>query len=147
KVFFASMPGHYVSGNLYRPKGRNGRLPAVLFPYGHWPDGRMIWRDDNGVHKDLASGAEKTVEAARSPLQANCAMLARMGCVVLHYDMVGYCDSQMIPHRKGFIDAQAILRLQSFMGLQTWNSIRALDFVVSLPEVDPARIAVTGSSG
>src|SRR5438128_2004875 len=39
KVYFASMPGHYVSGNLYRPKGHSGRLPAVLCPYGHWPDG------------------------------------------------------------------------------------------------------------
>ena len=83
---------------------------------------------------------------ARSPLQANCAMLARMGCVVFQYDMVGYCDSQAIPHRQGFLDAQAVLRLQSFMGLQTWNSIRAVDFVLSLPEVDPDRIAVTGAS-
>jgi len=41
KVFFASMPGHYVSGNLYRPKGKTGKLPAVLSPHGHWKDGRM----------------------------------------------------------------------------------------------------------
>lgn len=33
------------------------------------------------------------------------------------------------------------------MGLQTWNNLRSLDFVLSLPEVDPARVAVTGASG
>jgi hypothetical protein len=146
KVYFASMPGHYVTGNLYRPKNRSGRLPVVLCPYGHWPSGRFIWRDDNGVNKDMTSGAEKDPIAARTPLQANCAMLARMGCVVFQYDMVGYCDSTKIPHREGFTDTESVLRLQSFMGLQTWNSTRAVDFVLSLPDVDPARIAVTGSS-
>src|SRR5207248_2067092 len=146
KVFFASMPGHYVSGNLYRPKGKSGKLPAVLCPYGHWPDGRFWWRDDAGIDKEIKSGAETDPVAAKSPLQASCAMLARMGCVVFTYDMVGYCDSTKIPHREGFLDADAILRLQSFMGLQTWNSIRSMDFVLSLPDVDPERIAVTGSS-
>src|SRR4030095_2325249 len=90
-----------------------------LWPEGHWPNGRFIWRDDNGVNKDLASGAEKDPIAARTPLQANCAMLARMGCIVFQYDMVGYCDSTKIPHREGFLDTESLLRLQSFMGLQT----------------------------
>ena len=70
-----------------------------------------------------------------------------MGCVVFHYDMVGYADSQQIGHRQGFLDVEAELRLQSFMGLQTWNSVRALDFVMSLPDVDPSRVAITGASG
>ena len=39
KVFFASMPGHYVCGNLYRPKGKEGKLAAVLCPHGHWKNG------------------------------------------------------------------------------------------------------------
>src|SRR5262249_53578254 len=81
------------------------------------------------------------------PLQARCVQLARMGCVVFFYDMVGYADSRPIGHRAGFTDAEAELRLQSFMGLQTFNSIRALDFLLSLPEVDPKRIGVTGASG
>lgn len=146
KVYFASLPGHYVTGNLYRPT-KPGKHPAVLSPYGHWPDGRFIWQDEEKIGKELESGAEKTAEAARSPLQARCAMLARMGCVVFHYDMVGYADSKPIEHRKGFTDTESILRLQSQMGLQTWNSIRAVDFVLGLEDVDPERIAVTGASG
>src|SRR5207245_1406848 len=99
------------------------------------------------IEDQLRTGAEKTAEGARYPLQARCAQLVRMGCVVFHYDMVGYADSQSISHSTGFTDAEAQLRLQSFMGLQTFNSIRALDFLLSLPEVDPARIGVTGASG
>ena len=81
------------------------------------------------------------------PLQARCATLARLGFVVFMYDMVGYADSGPIRHREGFTDAQAELRLQSFMGLQTWNSLRALDFLAALPDVDPDADRVTGESG
>jgi dienelactone hydrolase len=151
KVFFASYPGHYVSGNLYRPKGKTGKLPAVLNPHGHWgnksSDGRFYEAGDAEVAEQIKKGAEKTPEGARYPLQACAAQLARMGCVVFHYDMVGYGDSKVIAHRTGFTDADAELRQQSFMGLQTWNSIRALDFLLSLPDVDARRIGVTGSSG
>src|SRR5439155_8826703 len=111
KVFFASYPGHYVSGNLYRPRGRSGKLPAVLSPHGHWPNGRFY--DGEAAHgkeyvqKEIDSGAEKTVEGARFPLQARCAQLARMGCIVFHYDMVGNADSQQIAHTAGFTDAEA----------------------------------------
>jgi dienelactone hydrolase len=147
KVFFASYPGHYVSGNLYRPKGRAGMLPAVLSPHGHWANGRFYQAGDQEVRSQMEQGAEQTANGARFPLQARCAQLARMGCVVFHYDMVGVADSQAIAHRAGFTDAEAELRLQSFMGLQTYNSIRALDFLLSLPEVDPARVGVTGASG
>src|SRR5688500_16475024 len=147
KVFFASLPGHYVSGNLYRPTGRSGKRPVVLMPHGHWPEGRLMWRSDADAKKEIDSGAETMIEAARSPLQANCAAVARMGCIVFHYDAVGSADSNKIAHREGFNDAEATLRLQSFMGLQTWNSIRALDFVLSLPNADESRVAITGSSG
>jgi dienelactone hydrolase len=151
KVFFASMPGHYVSGNLYRPvilnRDRASKLPAILSPHGHWANGRFFEANDAEVQKQLDSKAEATAEGAKYPLQARCAMLARLGFVVFHYDMVGNADSKAIPHREGFRDVHAELRGQNFMGLQTWNSIRALDFLESLPEVDPKRIGVTGASG
>jgi dienelactone hydrolase len=153
KVYFASMPGHYVTGNLYRPTAKiEGKRPGALTPHGHWPPegpkgGRFYEASDAEVKRDLASGAEKTAEGARYPLQARCAGLARMGFVVFHYDMVGYADSQAITHRTGFLDADAELRSQNFMGLQTWNSIRALDFLSSLDDVDPKRLAMTGASG
>jgi dienelactone hydrolase len=147
KVFFASMPGHYVSGSLYRPTGKEGKLPGVLCPHGHWANGRFYENNDANAKNEIESGAEKTMEGAKYPLQARCAQLARMGCVVFHYDMVGNADSTAIPHRVGFTDAQAELRLQSFMGLQTWNSIRSLDFLLSLPDVDAKKIGVTGASG
>ncbi len=147
KVFFESTPGHYVSGNLYRPKGKTGKLPGVLFPHGHWQDARFYDAGEKTAQELIKGGGEKTDAGARYPLQALPAELARMGCVVFHYDMVGHSDSKMIPHREGFTDADAELRLQSFMGLQTWNSIRALDFLLSLPDVDPARVGVTGASG
>ncbi len=164
KVFFESMPGFYVTGSLYRPKEARGKSPAVLCPHGHWNNGRFLETPEGEVRRELAEGAERFEDAARSPLQARCVQLARMGCVVFHYDMIGYADSQQIgmeiahgfkqqrPEMNldkewGLFSPQAESRFQSVMGLQTWNSIRSLDFVLGLPEVDSTRVAVTGASG
>jgi dienelactone hydrolase len=164
KVFFESVPGFFVTGNLYRPARVKGKVPGVLCPHGHWEGGRFMNASDAEVKKQLDQGAEFFKNAARSPLQARCVQLARMGCVVFHYDMIGYADSVQIPRSLahgfrtqrpemnrptgwGLFSPQAEARFQSVMGLQTWNSIRALDFLVSLPEVDPKRLGVTGASG
>ncbi|HEY8551048.1 MAG TPA: hypothetical protein VIL35_13915 [Vicinamibacterales bacterium] len=147
RVYFESLPGHIVTGNLYRPTGAAGKRPGVLSPHGHWEGGRLLEQPMDAAKAAVASGAEQTLEGARYPLQARCAMLARLGAVVFQFDMVGYAESQAIAHRTGFLDAEAELRLQSFMGLQIWNAIRALDFLASRPDVDPARLAVTGESG
>ena len=157
-------PVFYVTGSLYRPKDKSGKLPAVLSPHGHWTNGRFL---DSGLaeaQKEIAEGAERFESGARSPLQARCVQLARMGCVVFHYDMIGYADCVQIPatiahqfakqrpemntrENWGLFSPQAEMHLQSVMGLQTWNSIRALDFLCDLPDVDPNRVAVTGASG
>jgi len=159
KVYFQSVPGHFVTGNLYRPKGKSGKLPAVLCPHGHWNNGRFVDLGADEVRRQIAQGAERFDPSGRYILQARCVQLARMGCVVFHYDMVGYADSVQLEHRPGvreslntkenwgFFSPQAELHLQSLMGLQTWNSVRALDFVLSLPDVDASRVAVTGASG
>jgi len=159
RVFFESFPGHYVTGSLYRPKQHDGNLPGVLCPHGHWAQGRFHKHDEKAVREQIEIGAERFLAAGRYPLQSRCVQLARMGCVVFHYDMIGYADSVQMEHRAGVRESmnsptdwglfspQAELRLQNMMGLQTWNSIRALDFISELPEVDASRIAVTGASG
>jgi dienelactone hydrolase len=148
KVFLQSWPGFYITGNLYRPKAPSANpRPGVLCPHGHWQNGRLYERGEAEAKRELESGAEKTMAGARYPLQARCAMLARMGCVVFMYDMVGVADSKQIGHATGFADVDGELRLQSAFGLQTYDSIRALDFLSGLDGVDPKRIGVTGASG
>jgi dienelactone hydrolase len=164
RVYLESYPGHFVTGSLYRPTGKSGKLPAVLSPHGHWPNGRFMDAGSEAAKKQIVEGAERFENGGRSALQARCVQLARMGCIVFHYDMVGYADSVQIPfalahgfakqrpefdtpENWGFFSTQAELRAQSIMGLQTYNSVRALDWLLSLPEVDTARVGVTGASG
>jgi hypothetical protein len=164
KVFFESYPGFFVTGNLYRPKNATGKTPGVLFPHGHWNDGRFIDIGRLAVRKEIVIGSERFEEGGRSLLQALPVQIARMGCVCFHYDMIGYADSQQLsfqlahrfakqrpemnsPESWGLFSPQAESYLQSIMGLQTWNSVRALDFLLDLPDIDASRIAVTGASG
>lgn len=164
KAFFQSFPGFYVTGSLYRPRGKSGKLPGVLCPHGHWANGRFHDAGVENVKREIVQGAERFADGGRSPLQARCVQLARMGCVVFHYDMIGYADSvqitQALAHgfakqrpemntaeNWGLFSPAAETHLQSVMGLQTYSSIRALDFLLELPDVDPQRIAVTGASG
>jgi dienelactone hydrolase len=147
KVYFASHPGHYVTGSLYRPAKIDGKAPGILSPHGHWRNGRFYDAGGQTAKGQVSQQAEQHMAGARYPLQARMVQLAKMGCIVFHYDMVGRADSQQIGHSAGFTDVEAGLRLQNFMGLQTFNSIRALDFLLSLPDVDPKRIGVTGASG
>jgi hypothetical protein len=163
KVFFASTPGHTVCGNLYRPAqvnpdrkgGGDKKNPAVLFAHGHWAKGRFEVTPEAQAKAMVARGEEPDVERATYFMQAIPATLAKLGFVVFQYDMVGYADSTAIGHVArsgvpavdGFADAEGELRLQSLMGLQTLNSVRAVDFVCSLPDVDADKIGVTGASG
>ena len=123
KVALETMPGYYLGGNLYRPLKPAGKVPAVLTPHGHWTYGRL-------ENSDGYSGPALGIN------------LARQGYVAFAYDMVGYNDTLQTEHRF----SSPTYQLWSFtpLGLQLWNSIRALDFVESLPEVDSRRIAVAG---
>ncbi|MFP6673875.1 MAG: CocE/NonD family hydrolase [Pirellulaceae bacterium] len=111
-------PGYLVYGNLYRPIGREGPHPGILCPHGHA-------RGPGGGR-------------LRSDQQHRCATLARMGAVVFSYDMIGFGDSEHLGWDHGH---------QQALTLQTWSSIRAIDFLQSLPDVDDKRIGVTGCSG
>ena len=126
KVLLETFPGYFLAGNLYRPLGRTGKLPGVLRAHGHWRNGRL----------------ENTQLASIPGFGIN---MARQGYVVFAYDMVGWNDTVQTPHEFGGPPEQ----LWGFgpLGLQLWNSTRALDFLQSLPEVDPEQIAMTGASG
>ncbi|HSI14378.1 MAG TPA: alpha/beta hydrolase family protein [Chthoniobacter sp.] len=163
KVYFESMPGFFVTGSLFRPR-EAGRHPAVLCPHGHWKDARFIVRGDAEMKKELDSGGERSLESGRSMFQSLGIQLARMGIVAFVYDMLGNSDSNQISYELahgfakqrpemntvenwGLFSPQAETRVQSIAGLQTWNSMRIIDFLDTLPDVDPKRIGVTGASG
>lgn len=118
-VVFESLPGFFVTGNLYKPAGDNKKksLAVILSPHGHFPEPGDYAR----FMKDMQMGS---------------AAMARMGAVVFAYDMVGWGESIQLPHT-----------FSKVLAFQTWNSIRVVDFLLSLPEADPKRVAVTGASG
>lgn len=168
KVYFESLPGLYVTGSLFQPietAGKAEKHPAVLYAHGHWDHGRFYWANDAEVNGLLATGAERFTSAARNHLQACCVQLARMGCVVFQYDMIGYADSQQISfdrgHRFGLAGPNpetpagdwllysptAEGHMQSTMALQTINTLQAFEFLSQRPDVDASRIAITGASG
>ena len=126
KVYFESLPGFYVTGNLYRPIG-DGPFPAILSPHGHWAYGRL----------------ENSVTASVPGRAIN---LARQGFVVFTYDMIGYNDSWQLEHRT-FGGPREKLWGLSMAGLHLWNGIRSLDFLESLPYVQRDKIGATGASG
>jgi hypothetical protein len=114
-IAIETLPGYYLTGNLYLPEKKSSSIAGVLCPHGHFtkPDARF-----------------------QEQMQKEYATLARLGAVVFAYDMVGYGDSKQCSHK-----------LPKALKLQTYNSVRALDFLLSLPHIDTNRIAVTGTSG
>ena len=122
-VGIETVPGFWLCGSLYRPAKGKGPFPAVLSPHGHFNSADL---NENGRY--------------RPDQQIRCAMLAKMGAVVFSYEMFGYGESllQITPadHRTSFTST-----------MQTLNSIRVIDFLTSLPYVDPKQIGVTGESG
>jgi len=164
RVYFESSPGLLVTGSLYLPKNVSGKLPTILCPHGHWANGRFHDHGPEELKRQLTSGAEEFESGGRHPLQARCVQLARMGCMVFLYDMLGYADGSPLtqdlahgfakqrpelssPEHWGLFSAQSELRCLNALGLQTWNSVRTLDWIMSRPDCDTSRIGVTGASG
>lgn len=118
-VAIESLPGVFVTGSLYLPEKPKKKIPGILSTHGHWtrPDDYGRFRED---------------------AQIRCAALAKMGAVVFAYDMVGYGEMA----EWGWEHKHRLALKQ-----QLWNSIRALDFLLSLEYIDPERIAITGASG
>ena len=164
KVYFESAPGFFVTGNLYRPTNIQGKVPGVMLAHGHRKDARLHSTPEDTLRNQIADGAERFERAGRSTYQSQCRQLALMGCVVWQWDMLGDSDSIQLSRELvhgfakqrpemnttehwGLFSPQAEAHCQNVMGLQTLNAVRGLDFLLSLPEVDPQRVAVTGASG
>ncbi len=134
KLIFESLPQFYVAANLYLPK-ESGKHPGILRPMGHWEQGKV---------------REQVMDAN----------LAMKGFVVLTYDPIGQGERQQAYDPRvetsligGSTDqhfqagAQSILAGENFARYRIWDAKRALDYLVSLPEVDADKIGVTGCSG
>lgn len=131
RLHFQSIPGLYVTANLYRPTQRVGRLPAVLYVCGH------AQVRTNGLSCGNKVG-----------YQHHGLWFARHGYVALLIDTLQLGEIEGVHHgthrlgqwwwnSRGYTPA----------GVEAWNGIRALDYLESRPEVDPARLGMTGRSG
>lgn len=135
-LIFESRPGFPVTANLYVPKGREFPLPGVVGVCGHSLNGKAA-----EAYQGFAQG------------------LARQGYVVLIYDPIGqgerfqYLGADLKSRFGGSVSehiqaGNQLLLTGEFIGSWfTWDGIRALDYLLTRPEVDPRRIGLTGNSG
>jgi cephalosporin-C deacetylase-like acetyl esterase len=136
KIIFESHPQVFVTANLYLPNGRKGPFPAVLAPLGHTRNGKA-YRNYAYVYQTLA----------------------RKGYVVLAFDPFGQGEryQYLDPRTKEPLygptgeHSQAgrpmLLFGSTFAQYRAWDGIRALDYLLSRPEVNPEKIGLTGQSG
>ncbi|OJW24631.1 MAG: hypothetical protein BGO49_06200 [Planctomycetales bacterium 71-10] len=128
RLTFQSRPGVRVTANLYRPRRLDAPAPGVLCVHGHWKWARI----DPGV-------------------QARCIGLARLGYVCLCVDAFGAGERAVEPgpgtYHGGPMGASTWAAGVPLIGLQVFDNRRAVDYLTSRPEVDPARLAITGASG
>ncbi len=135
-VIFESRPGFPVTANLYIPNQSSGPMPAVVGTCGHSHNGK-----------------------AAEPYQAFAQGLARLGYVCLIFDPIGQGERLQYPdanlkseigvgvREHLYAGNQQFLIDEFFGNWRAWDGIRALDYLLTRPEVDPARIGVTGNSG
>jgi len=136
KVIFESRPGFLVTGNLYIPKGRPFPLPGVIGTCGHSDTGKAYQ-----AYQGFAQG------------------LARQGYVVLIFDPIGQGERLQYPNdqlksrigvgvREHLYGGNQQFLVGEFFGAwRAWDGIRALDYLLTRPEVDPKQVGVTGCSG
>jgi cephalosporin-C deacetylase-like acetyl esterase len=136
KIIFESRPGFLVTANLYLPKGIDGKRPGVVGSCGHSTNGKA-----EPAYQSFAQG------------------LARMGYVVLIYDPIGQGERLQYGHIPGkdrpgigvgehlLAGNQQFLVGEFFGTWRAWDGIRALDYLLSRPEVDPKHVGITGNSG
>jgi cephalosporin-C deacetylase-like acetyl esterase len=137
KIIFESQPHFYVTANLYIPKSGHPPYPAILYPLGHERGGKT-----NATWQQMLGS------------------LATKGFVALTWDPVGQgerlqiYDEDLHESKVGdsttehtVVGTQCILVGDHLARYTIWDGIRALDYLLSRKEVDPARIGLTGNSG
>jgi dienelactone hydrolase len=128
RLTFQSRPGVRVTSNLYRPEPVAARYPAVLSVHGHWSWARM----DTHV-------------------QSRCIGLAKLGYVVLCIDAFGSGERAIEPgpgtYHGALVGASLWPVGTPLLGLQVYDNRRAVDYLVSRPDVDSRQLAITGASG
>ena len=137
KIIFESQPGFFVTANLYLPASGTPPYPAILFPLGH-----------------------ETGAKAYPVWQQILATFARRGYAALTWDQLG--QGERVQHWDEALGASKVAPStteHTVLGIQTlvtgdalarytiWDGIRALDYLLSRPEVDAKRVGVTGNSG
>lgn len=127
KLHFQSLPGLYVTGNLYRPASVKRKLPAILYVCGHSGRGR----DGN-----------------KTAFQDHGMWFARNGYVCLVIDTLQLGEVAGIHHGTYRYEKWHWHSLgYTPAGVECWNGIRAIDYLASRPEVDADKVGVTGISG
>jgi cephalosporin-C deacetylase-like acetyl esterase len=126
KIVFESQRGFLVDALLYLPEKRSGRVPGVVSTIGHYAENDFfIWSE-----------------------QARSIGLARKGYAVLTYDPIGQGERIWLGGgNHDLLRRKIVLAGMEVSGLMFWDSIRAIDYLISRPEVDPERIGITGVSG
>ncbi|MBR4664549.1 MAG: acetylxylan esterase, partial [Lentisphaeria bacterium] len=135
KVMFQSRENYTVTANFFLPKKREGKIPAVLFVCGHAGEGK---------------GSATYQTAMRG--------LAMRGFAVLAIDPVGQGERHQFLDVPGFsksnpcmehniLGKQMLLNGDWFGAWRTYDAVRGLDYLLTRPEIDPARVGVHGNSG
>ncbi len=123
RVTFESRPGFLVTANVYVPDGA-GPFPLVVSPIGHW----MTYGKASDTPARRAHG------------------LAALGYLTLTYDPFGQGERAIAGNEHGE-HWRLVLSGHTNAGLMVWDTIRALDYLLTREDVDPDRIAITGASG
>jgi dienelactone hydrolase len=128
KLLFQSRPDVWVTGSLYVPDGLAGKAPAVLAVHGHWAFAR------------------------RDPVvQARCLGLVKLGFVVLAVDAFSAGERHPTVAKGSYHGALLGGTLWpaglTLLGVQVYDNRRAVDYLLTRPEVDGTKLGVTGASG
>ena len=135
KIIYESTPRHHVTANLYLPEGKD-KKPAVLLLCGH-----------------------ENASKATPSYQQTARLLARNGFVVLVIDPISQGERMQLtdpggkPLTRGgttehtLLNAQAALLGRTLPAEELWDNVRGLDYLLTRPEVDAARVGCLGNSG